>query len=289
MKDAKIPRNFQRSQRLQGFYDLPRINFYGNLPYQYQYYQPYVFGVPDPNLVVVTPRPRVKESTRQSNSKNLPRLPKDNMKLTDARRPYANSRIQPEKIRELPKMDIKLVQAIQQPNSKFVIEKFFFVPGQQLGELSTAESIPVSSVVRSNSQKINKALKSEKLKLQKQIIEDDLNDDEEETSTVKVESVGMTGADQPIPDYSAFFPNSVFSQSGDGKEATLILEPDSRAISGNGGTSISTPVSRAILRRGTAVKVLFRPQSVAITGANGIAHAQADLLLDFIEDDENEK
>jgi hypothetical protein len=179
-------------------------------------------------------------------------------------------------------MDIKLVQAIQQPDTKFIIEKFFFVPGQELGELSTAASVPISSVVRSKSQKIDKVLKSSKLKLQKQTAEDD----DEETSTVKVQSVGMSSADQPIPDYSSFFPGSSFSQSGNGKEATLILEPDSKAVSGNGGTSVSAPVSRAILRRGTAVKVLFRPQSVAITGANGVAHAQADLLLDFIEDDE---
>lgn len=108
---------------------------------------------------------------------------------------------------------------------------------------------------------------------------------EEEPSTVKVESVGFSAADQPIPDYSAFFPRSVYTQSGTGDEATLILEPNSRAISGNDGTSISTPISRAILRKGTAVKVLFRPQSVAITGANGVAHAQADLFLDFIEDE----
>lgn len=204
------------------------------------------------------------------------------MKLIDGR-PSFNSRIQPEKIRQLPKMDIKLIQAIQQPNSKFVIEKFLFVPGQSIGELSTAESVPVSSVIRSNSQKIEKVVKSEKLKLQKQTLEDD---EEEETSTVKVESVGMSAADQPIPDYSGFFPGSEYSQSGNGKEATLILEPDSKAVSGNGGTSVSAPVSRAILRKGTAVKVLFRPQSVAITGANGVAHAQADLLLDFIDEDE---
>lgn len=206
------------------------------------------------------------------------------MKLTDAR-PKFDSRMTPEKIRQLPQMDIKLVQAIQQKNSKFIIEKFLFVPGQRIAELSTAESVPVSSVVRSNSQKVKQAVKSQKLKLQKQIFDEEEND--EETSTVKVESIGMSAADQPIPDYSGFFPRSVFTQSGSGDEATLILEPDSKAISGNGGTSISTPISRAILRKGTAVKVLFRPQSVAITGAYGVAHAQADLLLDFIENDEN--
>lgn len=270
MKEANIPGRFQ--QQVHGFYNLPAINFYGNYPYRdyRNYFQQYPLYPEQPTFVVVTPKPKRKLKPRT-------KLPKDTMKLTDAR---PITRIKPEKIQQLPKMDIKLVQAIQQPNSKFVIEKFVFAPGRRIPELSTSESVPVVSVVRSNSQKIQKALKSEKSKLQKQIVE------EEETSTVKVESIGMSAADQPIPDYSGFFPGHVYTQSGNSDEATLILEPNSRAVSGNGGTSISAPVSRAILRKGTAVKVLFRPQSFAITGANGIAHAQADLLLDFIEDDE---
>ena len=214
----------------------------------------------------------------------MPKLPKDTMKLIDARSSF-NSQIRPERILQLPKMDIKLVQAIQQPDSRFVIQKFIFVPGQKLEGISTAESVPISSIVRSNSQKIQKALKSEKVKLLNQIFDEDERDNEE-TATVKVESVGMSAADQPIPDYSGFFPPSIHTQPGNGKEATLILEPDSKAISGNGGTSISAPISRAILQRNSAVKVLFRPQSVAITGAYGIAHAQADLILDFVENDE---
>jgi Domain of unknown function (DUF4774) len=243
--------------------------------------------------VLVTPKPRSRVDSKTNKGKSKPKassaprkLRKDTMKLTDAR-PRFDPRIRPEKIRQLPQMDIKLVQAIQQPNSKFIIKNFSLIPipGQRVSDLSSADSVPVFSVVRLNSQKVQQAVKSQKLKLQKQVLDEEENDDEE-TSTVKVESIGMTAADQPIPDYSGFFPQSVFSQSGSGDEATLILEPDSKAISGNGGTSISTPVSRAILRKGTAVKVLFRPQSVAITGAYGIAHAQADLLLDFIEDDE---
>lgn len=274
MKEANIPGGRRSQQQVQGFYDLPAINFYGNYPYgDYRnYFQQYPSYPEQPTFVVVTPKPKRKLKPRTQ-------LPKDTMKLTDAR---PNTRIRPEKIRQLPKMDIKLVQAVQQPNSKFIIEKFVFVPGRRIAELSTSETVPVASVVRSNSQKIQQNLKSEKLRLQKQIVKEE----EEETSTVKVESIGMSAADQPIPDYSGFFQGPVFTQHGNGKEVTLILEPNSRAVSGNGGTSISAPVSRAILRKGTAVKVLFRPQSFAITGANGVAHAQADLLLDFIDDDE---
>lgn len=231
----------------------------------------------------MTPRSRAKGISKPRELSARRPLPKDTMKLTDGR-PKVVSRVKPEKIRQIPEMDIQLVQAVQQPNSKFIIDKFVFVPGQRIDELSTAETVPVSSVIRSTSQKLRKALKSEKVKLQNQIIEE--NEDEEETATVKVESIGMSSADQPIPDYSPYFPRSVFSQSGNGQTATLILEPNSRAISGNDGTSISAPMSRAILRKGTSVNVLFRPQSVAITGANGIAHAQADLYVDFIDDEE---
>lgn len=174
-------------------------------------------------------------------------------------------------------MDIKLIRAIQQLNSKFVIDKFVFIPGKRLEKFSTAETVPVkaTSIIRPTTEKLQKMIKSQKLELQKQ----------EEEETVKVESIGMSSADQPIPNYNADFPRQVFTQAGSGDEATLILEPNSRALSGNGGTSISTPLSRAIVRKGTAVKVLFKPQSVAITGSYGIAHAQADLLLDFIEDE----
>lgn len=240
--------------------DFPGVSLYGNFPYQY--YQPLPAMPLEPNYILVTPRPAVKGKSR-SNREREP-LAKNPIR-----------KLKPEKLRKAPQMDIKLVQAIQQPNSKFVVEKFFFVP-----ELSTAETIPAATFVKSPSGKVQQVVKSEKLRLQKQI-----DDDDEETATVKVESFGMSSADQPIPDYSAYFPRSTFTQQGSGEQATLILEPNSRALSGNDGHSISTPISRAILRRGTAVQVLFRPQSVAITGANGIAHAQADLILDFIDDE----
>lgn len=179
------------------------------------------------------------------------------------------------------KMDVKVVKAVQLPNSRFFIEKLFAVPGKTFTSFSSNIPMPfkVSTLGKIPSRNIQEVVKSQKLFLQKQ------QNDEEETATVKVESIGMTAADQPIPDYSAFFPKSIFMQEGSGDEATLILEPDAKAVSGNDGTSISAPVSRAVLRKGTAVKVLYRPQSVSISGSNGISHAQADLILDFIQDE----
>lgn len=230
------------------------MNLYGNFPPQL--YQHFPIFPEDPNFVLNTPEYKPKKKLKRVQKP----LPKDTMKLVD-------SRPRPGQLM----MDVKLIQAVQQPNSKFVIDKFFFVPAKQ-----TPESVKASKLIKPTTSKINEAVRSQKLELQKQ-------EEEEETATVKVESIGMSSADQPIPDYSAFFPRTVFTQAGSGDEATLILEPNSRALSGNDGTSISAPISRAIIHRGTAVKVLFRPQSVAITGANGIAHAQADLILDFIE------
>lgn len=241
----------------------PEIAFYDTSPYQY--YQ-YPHHLEKPSFIIVTPNSKIMKKSKQTQSS----YPKITKKLSE-QRPKSL------KLRQAPKMDVKIIQAVQQPNSnKFVIEKFFFVPRKRLSKVKAA-SLRIATVQKPPATRTDKAVKSQKLELQKQV------DEESETTTIKVESVGMTAADQPIPDYSGFFPRSVFTQTGSGDDATLILEPNSRAISGNDGTSISAPISRAILRKGTAVKVLFRPQSVAISGANGVSHAQADLILDFIE------
>lgn len=244
----------------------PEIAFYGQYPYQFQQ-QPH--HSEEPTFILVTPKSKLVKKSKQTQISHM----------KSAKKP-SDKRPKPLKLRQAPKMDIKLVRAVQQSNSnKFVIEKFFFVPGKKIEEIKSRERPRKENAQKLPATRVNKTARSQKLKLQRQV------EEELETATVKVESMGMTAADQPIPDYSAFFPRSVFTQPGSGDEATLILEPSSKAISGNDGTSISTPISRAIVRKGTAVKVLFRPQSVAISGANGVSHAQADLILDFIEDE----
>jgi hypothetical protein len=174
-----------------------------------------------------------------------------------------------EKLKDV-NMDLKVVQAIQQPNSKFVVEKFQLVPGTWLSQYSTGPQ-----------QVKNVDLKQ--LKFEMQELEDNENDLEDHD--VVADAMGMTSADQPIPeiDFGTYFPGTSFQKSGDDDEATLILEPSAKAIAGNDGTAISAPLSHAILRKGTSVKVLFRPQSVALAGSGGVAHAQADLILDFVE------
>lgn len=162
---------------------------------------------------------------------------------------------------EFNSMDIKLIQAIQQPNSQFRIKQFLMKP--------------LSDVIRGSSKKVRDSIKSQNIQFEE---ERDGDDD------VKVESMGMTSADQPFPSYAAYFPRMVYTQDGEGEESTLILEPNSKAVSGNDGISISTPLSHALLRKGVPVRVLFKPESVAISGAGGTSHAQADLILDFIDE-----
>lgn len=90
-------------------------------------------------------------------------------------------------------------------------------------------------------------------------------------------ATSVTSADQPVS--IPALQQSEWSLGG----ATLILEPSSKAVSGNGGTAISSPVSRAILRKNMGTRVLYRPESVAVAGVGGTAHAQSDLILDYVE------
>lgn len=62
---------------------------------------------------------------------------------------------------------------------------------------------------------------------------------------------------------------------------TLILKPVARSVAGVDGKAISMPLSRAILRQGTNVDILFEPEAVAIAGPGGIAHAESDLEITY--------
>lgn len=95
-----------------------------------------------------------------------------------------------------------------------------------------------------------------------------------------VTATAMSSADAPN---EIDFGEGSYNLVGHSKGATLLLQPSAKAISGNGGTSISAPVSRAILRKNSGTRVIFRPESVAIAGVGGTAHAQADLILDYFE------
>ncbi|KAL3281228.1 hypothetical protein HHI36_004442 [Cryptolaemus montrouzieri] len=66
---------------------------------------------------------------------------------------------------------------------------------------------------------------------------------------------------------------------------TLILKPVARSVAGVDGKAISNPVSRAALRKGANVDILFEPDAIAIAGPGGIAHAESDLEIYYEDDD----
>lgn len=64
----------------------------------------------------------------------------------------------------------------------------------------------------------------------------------------------------------------------------LILEPSATSVAGPYGKAIAMPISRAFLKQGHNTRIQFRPSSVAIVGPGGIAHAESDLDIDYIDE-----
>nr|XP_016925946.1 uncharacterized protein LOC108006878 isoform X4 [Drosophila suzukii] len=183
----------------------------------------------------------------------------------------------PEKLQALPtektrtrthtgdlKSDLGLRSAVSKINPDYVIEEIVSVPGKLV--------ISTSGSPRSSKQQLLKKIAPQKLK--KQV-------------TPKVEATGKTSTSNSnfpqIPFGNYFLPyRPEQAQAIQGrKQAALILEPHSKAVVGNGGTAISTPISKAYLKRGVPTNVYFNPESVAIAGVGGKAHATADLELDL--------
>lgn len=207
-------------------------------------------------FVPVTPRPN-----RNKNNKKKQNRPK----------PIQNSIPTSEKLQEDPKlkMDIKLIRAIQNPESKFKVEQFRIDSNHELSKITQTSGKRISN------SKSNK--KSQKLQTVNVDYDENNGIEDDESEGGAVDAISTTGADVPI---HAIFPGD---DPNGPEEATLILEPMTKAIAGNDGKAISAPISHAILRRGTAVKLLYRPQVVAISGVGGISHAGSDLIVDFVD------
>uniref|UniRef100_A0A182JVF5 DUF4774 domain-containing protein n=1 Tax=Anopheles christyi TaxID=43041 RepID=A0A182JVF5_9DIPT len=161
-------------------------------------------------------------------------------------------------------MNAPLLQALQQPDGQFKLQQYSLATPEQAQLTPVPEKIQLPA-----GQLLKPAAQSPK--------------------PVVVTATGSTTADAPVigrvpvaPTVQEYYPFYGLPMTDNREEASLILEPSSKAISGNGGTAISTPVSHAILKQGSRAKILFRPQSVAIVGANGRAHAQADLIVDYV-------
>ncbi|KMZ00149.1 uncharacterized protein LOC6738404 isoform X5 [Drosophila simulans] len=184
----------------------------------------------------------------------------------------------PEKLQALPaektrttgdlKSDVGLRSAVSKINPEYVIEEIVPVPGKLV--------ISTSGSPRSAKQQLKKATGPQKLRKQAG-----------GRVPLKVEATGKTSTSSgnfpQIPFGNYFLPyRPEQAQAIQGrKQAALILEPHSKAVVGNGGTAISTPISKAYLKKGVPTNVYFNPESVAIAGVGGKAHATADLELDL--------
>lgn len=214
-------------------------------PTQYQQFQPNEFYPTETTVTEDKPN-----TVSKKNSFNPKRKQKPNTRAesTTARPAHAPETITviPEKFVER-SQDIRVFNAQQRPDRTFDPKQIFPAPGKQAH--SQRFSLP----------------------------NDSHSDDD--VPTVSVSAV--TSAD--------YAPNELdlgegaFTLGNAKGGATLLLQPSAKAISGNGGTSVSAPVSRAVLRKNSGTRVIFRPESVAIAGAGGTAHAQADLILDYVE------
>ncbi|KAM8710642.1 hypothetical protein ACLKA7_017293 [Drosophila subpalustris] len=165
-----------------------------------------------------------------------------------------------EKLREIKNLKKTTKSKIGRINSNYVIEEIVAVPGKHV--ISSSQQLKMSTAGK---------LRSGKLR----------------APPVKVEATGRTSSSSKnfpqIPFGSYFLPYRPQQAKAieARKQAALILEPHAKAVVGNGGTAISTPISRALLKKGVPTNVYFNPESVAIAGVGGKAHAAADLELDL--------
>lgn len=187
----------------------------------------------------------------------------------------------PEKLQALPpkeaktqtsgdlKSDVGLRSAVSKINPDYVIEEIVPIPGKLVISTSSTKQ----ELQKLQQQRQLKKLSPQKLRKQ----------------APKVEATGKTSTSSAnfpqIPFGNYFLPYQPGkAQAIQGrKQAALILEPHSKAVVGNGGTAISTPISKAYLKRGVPTNVYFNPESVAIAGVGGKAHATADLELDLFQ------
>lgn len=169
------------------------------------------------------------------------------------------------------KSDKQLRAAVSRINTDYVIEEIVAVPGKHV--ISTSSKQVVSSA------RLKKPAGAAKLRKAASA--------KQRQTPVKVEATGRTSTSSknfPQIPFGTYFlpyrPEQAKAIQGR-KQAALVLEPHSKAVVGNGGTAISTPISRALLKKGVPTNVYFNPESVAIAGVGGKAHATADLELDL--------
>lgn len=195
--------------------------------------------------------------------------------------------------------DPQLLAAVRRINPEFVIEEVVRIPGKHILSISENEAAQKPATAANLKKFAKFQIKKQKKSaaaLQKNRSPAKLQNGV--PSQVVVESTGRTATSGVIPEipqvpqipqipfgayFLPYYANAPATFSGGvEKTAALILEPHSKAVVGNGGTAVSMPLSRALLKRGRPTNVYFNPESVAIAGVGGKAHAAADLVLDLI-------
>lgn len=186
-------------------------------------------------------------------------------------------------------VDYKMVSQYQKPAYKFIIDKITQIPGELFGKILAKERLLKSHF----SPKPEKVFiyrygepyypppppprffsrpSQQYLPVQQEVKAPEMTT----TTTTTTESPVMVEATNDL-DANIMLANG---------EELIVLQPSARAVSGKDGTSIANPISRVVLRRNRPkpTTILYRPQAVAISGPGGTSHAQAELIIDYVDE-----
>lgn len=186
-------------------------------------------------------------------------------------------------------VDYKLVTVYQKPNYKYIIDKITQIPGELLAKIVSKERLIKShfspapppsprpeklAYYRYGPPPPQPPMKFLSLPFNQYLPPVETTTTTTTTTTespIKVEAIGDVDTEFPLPN----------------GENVILLQPSARAVSGKDGTSIANPISRVVLRknRPKPTTILYRPQAVAISGPGGTSHAQAELIIDYVDDE----
>lgn len=183
-----------------------------------------------------------------------------------------------------PVVDYKLVgiSQYQKPTYKYIIDKIAQVPGELLAKLVAKERLFKSHFAPKPEKVYVYHHRYEEPRFPTKFVAKPSNmylpaeSQPERTTTTTTEAPVMVEATNEL-DANIVLPNG---------ENVILLQPSARAVSGKDGTSIANPISRVLLKKNRqhATTILYRPQAVAISGPGGTAHAQSDLIIDYLDE-----
>lgn len=184
---------------------------------------------------------------------------------------------------QFPAVDYKLVSVNQKPQFKYIIDKITQIPGELLAKI-VAKERAIKSHFAPQPEKVvlyrygppPKPFKFFAKPSSQYLPANHETTTPTPSTTTTTESPVTVEATNDL-DVNFMLPNG---------ENVILLQPSARAVSGKDGTSIANPISRVILRknRPQPTTILYRPQAVAISGPGGTSHAQAELIIDYVDE-----